>query len=217
MKVVFIHACEWCLSVGDYLHVDDFIPDCVWFQTAVYRCLLPKNQNHAVLLFDSRAVVVFWKKKELASSQTHKNSGRRDFSIGHTRETQPHGVLPSTPINLWQLLFTSNCSCFFKSSWSFCFNSKAEASTVSFSFLSSGWWRAATGHPGVCAHIAVIPCCSTAEISSTQQSWERKAHDPTPLLSFCHSHPNAAGGERGGVEKHSLISKGLSCISDHAN
>lgn len=42
----------------------------------------------------------------------------------------------------------------------------------SFSLLSSGWYRPVTGHPGVCVRIAIIPCCSTAEITSTLSGHE---------------------------------------------
>lgn len=41
-----------------------------------------------------------------------------------------------------------------------------------FSFSSSGWYGPVTGQPGVCVRIAVIPCCSTAEITSTLSGHE---------------------------------------------
>lgn len=67
---------------------------------------------------------------------------------------------------------------------------------------SSGWYRAVTGHPGVSAHIAVIPCCSTAEITSTFSDYGKER--PMTRLSSSPFVISTDVQEVAGGEKHLL-------------
>lgn len=67
---------------------------------------------------------------------------------------------------------------------------------MTFYFLSPGWYRAATGHPGVDARCVHSLSQQSWNQQHSSQSWEREAHDQTLLLEFCHSYRCAGGGEK---------------------
>lgn len=121
----------------------------------------------------------------------HTRCGRRGFSIGPTR---PRVILPArhrvlvfsiraiyvTPLwhSLQYILFLLIGTTPTFGVWHKPRNRQRDGETnwelwVS-SSLSSWWYKAVTGRPGVCARIAVIPGCSTAEITNALSSHERE-------------------------------------------
>lgn len=84
----------------------------------------------------------------------------------------------------------------------------AKTRAANFSFSSSGWYGPVTGHPGVCIHIAVIPCCSTAEITSTLSG-----HEMERLMTRLCSLPFVIAPEEAGINAFAKLLRRWAVVS----